>query len=197
MNHLIDDLERAALLEAARLLPASWRRIGELITEPVPEAPTETVPAPDDDAVQRLTSVDHIVVMMLENGSFDHMLGYLSLPQGQGGRARADVDGLKGPDQDVNHYQGSSHPIHHLDRTQFVGETEAQDHSGASVDEQLRDGGAGFVANFARISAARAAEANMPAPDPGLVMNFQTGFYDPPACCVRQACQADTPKAAN
>ncbi len=37
-----------------------------------------------------LEKVDHIVVLMLENRSFDHMLGYLSLEGGRG-----DVDGLR------------------------------------------------------------------------------------------------------
>ena len=31
-----------------------------------------------------LDKVDHIVVLMLENRSFDHMLGYLSLEGGRG-----------------------------------------------------------------------------------------------------------------
>lgn len=38
-----------------------------------------------------LEKVDHIVVLMLKNRSFDHMLGYLSLEGGRG-----DVDGLRG-----------------------------------------------------------------------------------------------------
>jgi phospholipase C len=50
----------------------------------------ETDPGP-------LANIDHIVVLMMENRSFDQMLGYLSLPPGpQGGMGRTDVDGLKG-----------------------------------------------------------------------------------------------------
>lgn len=37
-----------------------------------------------------LAKVDHIVVLMLENRSFDHMLGYLSQEGGRG-----DIDGLR------------------------------------------------------------------------------------------------------
>jgi phospholipase C len=37
-----------------------------------------------------LEKVDHIVVVMLENRSFDHMLGYLSLTGG-----RPEIDGLR------------------------------------------------------------------------------------------------------
>jgi phospholipase C len=32
-----------------------------------------------------LSDIDHIVVLLLENRSFDHMLGYLSLPPAMGG----------------------------------------------------------------------------------------------------------------
>ncbi|MDR4469905.1 MAG: FG-GAP-like repeat-containing protein [Nitrospira sp.] len=42
-----------------------------------------------------LSNIDHIVVLMQENRSFDHMLGYLSLPYDQGGMNRKDIDGLK------------------------------------------------------------------------------------------------------
>ncbi|MFB3148801.1 MAG: alkaline phosphatase family protein, partial [Thermodesulfobacteriota bacterium] len=38
-----------------------------------------------------LNKIKHIVVLMLENRSFDHMLGYLSLKKG-----RTNVDGLTG-----------------------------------------------------------------------------------------------------
>ena len=43
-----------------------------------------------------LANIDHIIVLMQENRSFDHMLGYLSLPFEKGGMGRNDVDGLKG-----------------------------------------------------------------------------------------------------
>jgi phospholipase C len=43
-----------------------------------------------------LDHIDHIVVLLLENRSFDHMLGYLSLPPALGGKGRTDVDGLTG-----------------------------------------------------------------------------------------------------
>jgi phospholipase C len=43
-----------------------------------------------------LANIDHIVVLTMENRSFDHMLGYLSLPTFKGGMGRTDIDGLKG-----------------------------------------------------------------------------------------------------
>ena len=38
-----------------------------------------------------LSNIDHIVVLTMENRSFDHMLGYLSLPEVMGGLSRQDV----------------------------------------------------------------------------------------------------------
>jgi len=169
-----EDAERAALRAVAHLLPAKWRQILEVAGAAVPPTPEQRIPAPTDDAARRLDRIEHIVVVMLENRSFDHMLGYLSLPSALGGRDRGDVDGLKGPDTNFNMHAGTRYPIHHLGQTEFTGETEDPDHSGASVDEQLANGGQGFVDNFARISAARAEQLNVPPPDPGLVM----GYYD-------------------
>jgi phospholipase C len=174
MTEFFEHAERLALQNVAHLLPAKWQKIVELLAAPIPPTPTRMIAAPSDEAAKRLDGVDHIVVLMMENRSFDHMLGYLSLPAEEGGKGRADVDGLKSPEANFNSYEGAKYPIHHLDRTQFNGEVEDPDHGAASVDEQLANGGQGFVANFAGISKARAAKANQPAPDPGLVM----GYYD-------------------
>jgi phospholipase C len=172
VNEFLEHAERAALRDIAHLLPAKWRQIVELAAAEIPPTPTGSVPAPSDAAATRLNSIDHIVVLMLENRSFDHMLGYLSLAPEQGGRGRHDIDGLRGPE--ANSYNGSTYAIHHLPRTVLAGEVEDPDHSAASVDEQVANGGQGFVANFARISSARAEKADQPVPDPGLVM----GYYD-------------------
>ena len=56
-----------------------------IVQDPVPFA-GETLEEPVN-----LEKIEHIVVLMQENRSFDHMLGYLSLLGG-----REDVDGLKG-----------------------------------------------------------------------------------------------------
>jgi phospholipase C len=174
MTDFVGGLEREALREIAHLLPAQWKAVVDLLDAPVPPTSPKTVPAPTDAPAARLKGIDHIVVVMLENRSFDHMLGYLSLPVDLGGRGRTDVDGLKGPTVNVNLHAGESYPIHHLAYTKFKDETEDPDHSGASVDQQLSNGGGGFVENFARISTARAAREHEQPPDPGLVM----GFYD-------------------
>jgi phospholipase C len=174
LSDFLEHAERAALRGAAHLLPAKWQRIVDLIDAAIPATPTAMVPAPSDPMMARLAGIEHIVVLMLENRSFDHMLGYLSLPPEQGGKGRSDIDGLSGPETNFNTYENSTFAIHHLDRTVFTSEAEDPDHSGHSVDEQLREGGKGFVSNFARISMARAAKLGVPPPDPGLVM----GYYD-------------------
>jgi phospholipase C len=157
----------------AHLLPKKWQQIVEIAAAPIPPTPVARVPAPSDEAATRLEQVEHIVVVMLENRSFDHMLGFLSLPEALGGRARADVDGLRGPERDVNSADGKRYPIHHLERTMFSGEAEDPDHSARSVDEQIASGAmSGFAQNYARISRPRAAKLGVPVPDPGLVMGY-------------------------
>lgn len=51
---------------------------------------------------------DTIIVVMMENRSFDHLLGYLSLPE----YGRHDVDGLK-PEM-MNTLNGIDYPVYHL-----------------------------------------------------------------------------------
>ena len=106
-----------------------------------------------------LDKVDHIVVLMMENRSFDHMLGYLSL------HGRADVDGLQ--DGFTNEFEGRSYPVHHLANTAVSVDP---DHSADAVDLQLRGGRMdGFVASYAATMTSRGGEE-----DPGAVM----GYYD-------------------
>jgi phospholipase C len=50
-----------------------------------------------DEALERLKQVQHVVVLMMENRSFDHMLGYLKLVGDM-----PEVDGLGGPEVDFN-----------------------------------------------------------------------------------------------
>ncbi len=65
------------------------------------------VPAPYSSPVPSpgaLANIDHIIVLTMENRSFDHMLGYLSLPVAQQGMGRTDIDGLKGGE--INYANG-------------------------------------------------------------------------------------------
>ncbi len=114
-----------------------------------------------ETGMANLQKVDHIVVLMLENRSFDHMLGYLSLEGG-----RTDVDGLRA--QFANEHDGRRYPVHHLASTAIPDDP---DHSAEAVDLQIGDGSMdGFVASFAATLASREVQDA----DPGAVM----GYYD-------------------
>jgi phospholipase C len=113
----------------------------------------------EEVGVTNLEKVDHIVVLMLENRSFDHMLGYLSLEGGRG-----DVDGLRG--EFANEHHGRSYPIHHLDSTSIADDP---DHSASSVDLQIGGGAMdGFVTSFAGTLSRRGVEDG----DPARVMGY-------------------------
>jgi phospholipase C len=115
----------------------------------------------DPDGAANLAKVDHVVVVMLENRSFDHMLGYLSLTGD-----RPDIDGLR-PGL-ANQYQGRSYPAHHLAATALDLDP---DHSSGAIDQQVAGGNmSGFVASAAATLAARGVSDG----DPGCVM----GYYD-------------------
>ncbi len=108
-----------------------------------------------------LEKIDHVVVVMLENRSFDHMLGYLSLTGG-----RPEIDGLRlGL---ANQYQGRSYPVHHLAATALGMDP---DHCAGAIDTQVAGGSmSGFVASAAATLAGQGIEDG----DPGCVM----GYYD-------------------
>jgi len=114
--------------------------------------------------LNNLNKIDHIVILMMENCSFDNMFGYLSLTGG-----RADVNGLQvamtntfqpsngGPPQTV--------AVHPMPSPAMV---RGQDpcHLGGCVDQQITNNMGGFVQNF---------HDRFPDdPDPGIVM----GYYD-------------------
>ena len=108
-----------------------------------------------------LRKVDHVVVLMLENRSFDHMLGSLSLS----GR-RADIDGLR--PEFANEHAGRTYPVHHLDTTALELDP---DHSTDGVDQQVAGGTMG---GFVDSAAATLAERGLEGVDPACVM----GYYD-------------------
>ncbi|MGE5281597.1 MAG: alkaline phosphatase family protein [Chloroflexota bacterium] len=102
---------------------------------------------PGDPAAENLRKVDHIVVLMLENRSFDHMLGYLSLPSGEGGRGRTDIDGLQGPEVNFNKHGEETVPIEPFGNARLV-KSQDPDHSGAGVETQMERNMGGFVDNY-------------------------------------------------
>src|SRR5262245_17018879 len=95
-----------------------------------------------DETAANLQKIEHIVVLMLENRSFDHMLGHLSLENG-----RAEIDGLQ-PGMS-NRYRNKTYKIRHLQRTALT-KPEDPCHGGACTAEQISGGMGGFVANFAK-----------------------------------------------
>ena len=58
-------------------------------------------PASFNRDIGNLSKIDHIVILTMENRSFDHMLGYLSLPPAAGGAGRDDVEGLRGGESNL------------------------------------------------------------------------------------------------
>jgi phospholipase C len=109
-----------------------------------------------------LGHIEHIVVLMLENRSFDHMLGYLSLKGG-----RRDVDGLK-PGMS-NLADGVEYAVAHETATHIPNPSWDPDHSGEATDLQIGGGRMdGFAESFARTLASR----GVTDPDPGMVMRY-------------------------
>ena len=113
----------------------------------------------EESGSANLEKVDHVVVLMQENRSFDHMLGYLSLE----GR-RQDIDGLH--DGLANEHRAVSYPIHHLASTVVA---EDPSHTAASVDLQIGGGSMdGFVASYVATMVGR----NIDNGDPSPIMEY-------------------------
>jgi phospholipase C len=80
-----------------------------------------------DPATQNLAKIEHVVVLMLENRSFDHMLGYLSLEGG-----RSDIEGLK--PGTANSAGGQTYPVAHLADPRLRDPHWDPDHSSKATD---------------------------------------------------------------
>lgn len=76
---------------------------GEVPTDPVLDPGRDTTPPPLDPG--RLANITNIVVLMMENRSFDHMLGYLSLA------GRADIDGVRREMSNPGGVTGTRHQV--------------------------------------------------------------------------------------
>ena len=143
---------------------------------------------PPDPTVDNLARIDHIVVLMLENRSFDHMLGYLKLEAG------LPVDGLEASMS--NMHAGKTYRVHHLKSTKLTADQDPP-HRAADVKEQLQGSNGGFVANYAR--------RNVQDPNPGTVMGYYNGadlpVYDhlarEYAVCDRWFCSVPGPTWPN
>lgn len=125
--------------------------------EPFPEK----VQAPLDRGL--LKNIEHIVVVMMENRSFDHMLGYLSKEGHMDGSKRPDVDGLRGGE--TNPYKGQKFQSFPLTDTHFL---ESPCHSFECVLNQVDAGKMdGFVADFAD-------QYETSGTDPSRIMGYHT-----------------------
>src|SRR5689334_15275204 len=123
----------------------------------------------EEAGTANLEKVDHIVVLMMENRSFDHMLGYLSLEGG-----RSDVDGLR--EGMANEHRGRRYPVHHLGTTVIA---EDPDHSASSVDLQIGRGKMdGFAASYAATMESRGIKNGDPAPIMGYYHAADVPVYD-------------------
>jgi phospholipase C len=125
----------------------------------------------------------------MENRSFDHLLGYLTLEHG-----RTDVDGLT-PEM-ANDYNGQHYPIHPLTKTQFAPRQDPCHDSGC-VTAQLRGANGGFVRNYA--------QTHPYDPEVDLVMGYYNGAMLPVYAhltrhfliCDRWFCSVDGPTWPN
>jgi phospholipase C len=139
-----------------------------------------------DAATQNLFNIDHIVVLMMENRSFDHMLGYLR------NAGMPDVDGLTGTESNLDDHEAPIQVFPYPPgETAFHKPGEPFDksldpcHGPECVRQQLSDGNGGFVKNFI-------AQKNPPPAQRGLVMGHYTvehlPVYD---FLARQFCVCD------
>jgi phospholipase C len=96
----------------------------------------------DEQAAANLEQVKHIVVMMMENRSFDHMLGYLDLLDGQ-----KEVNGLSRAKP--IEYKGESHRPKYLQGTAFPKSMDPP-HGTRAIADQINGGKMdGFIESFA------------------------------------------------
>ena len=97
-----------------------------------------TKPAADDSAAPEVGTIDTIIIVMMENRSFDHMFGSMSLLEGRA--IDGLVSGMSNPDRD-----GVAQPIAHAD-VQCLPDP----HHGWSSSHDQFNGGAndGFVRDY-------------------------------------------------
>jgi phospholipase C len=107
-----------------------------------------------------LNNIEHIVVLMLENRSFDHFLGSLSL------NGRSDVDGLQ-KGMTVPDASGVEQPIKEITNERFLTDP---GHGFADVQAQLANGNRGFITNYATMFKS-AAQGKKLAPE---IIRYQT-----------------------
>jgi phospholipase C len=131
---------------------------------------------PDDQALERLDKIEHIVVLMMENRSFDQMLGYLELDG-------MNVEGLKGakpnPDdggQPQEVFEWGEHQTAFHPKVDPSGKILDPCHGPECVAEQLEDDNTGFVRNFVTTRPTKDQD-DKPIKFPEEFRNFPMGYY--------------------
>jgi phospholipase C len=115
-----------------------------------------------------LSKIKHIVVLMMENRSFDHMLGYLM------NDGMPDVNGLAG-DESNRDTSGKQRRVFAYPPEPFPDSFDPC-HAPDCARDQLKGGNGGFVRNFEKWMAKRKIT---PPPDPGYVMGHYTAQHLP------------------
>jgi phospholipase C len=123
-----------------------------------------------DESSSNLSKVDHIVVLMMENRSFDHMLGYLSLDG-----VVPEVDGLQ-PGMGNHHPDGTFHEVKPLGTRLVNAKVLDPGHSEKDVEIQLQNGNDGFLRSY--VESLEKNRKKYPVPDgleldPTLVLGYQ------------------------
>jgi phospholipase C len=132
-------LERLAEADGVGIAPPPPGRPHTPRIKPSPgDAPAIT----DEQAAENMRRVNHIVVLMMENRSFDHMLGYLQLLDDQ-----AEVEGPRDAEPIV--YDGEPHGPVYLTKTAFPKSMDPP-HGKKAIAAQINGGAMdGFVQSFA------------------------------------------------
>lgn len=143
-----------------------------------PQEPPFGTLEPIEDAVAdaNLQKIDHVVVLMLENRSFDQMLGFLTAVHG-----RTDVDG---PTDEFNIHGGERFPVAPLADTVF--DLDPRHSAGAVARQVAADPNepetvpqmAGFVAEYVRKPDFDEAKGHRPGDVMGYYLPEQVPIYD-------------------
>jgi phospholipase C len=99
--------------------------------------------------VSGLAEIKHLVVLMMENRSFDHMLGYLKAD----GRLATEVDGLDPATHGNPWPDGEWEPVRPMDGRFLHHKVQDPGHSGSDVKAQLAGGMQGFLRNYVEVLA--------------------------------------------
>ena len=124
----------------------------------------------EEAARKNLAKIDHVVVLMMENRSFDHVLGYLKLDD-----VRTEVDGLEASmgNEDT---AGRFHRVRPLGRRKIDLKVLDPGHGPADVREQIAGGAmSGFLKNYVKAYERNSEESPLPPGrsfDPTLVLSY-------------------------